>query len=119
MPFESAGRFLQLNRQGGASEKPSTSWAHLPTPERKMAKNDEFKIEKGIPMPLRSARSGSKYPFLEMAVGDSFFATVPEGKELGTHRNTLMANARYVTVKNGAVFCSRTVDNGVRIWRIS
>lgn len=69
-------------------------------------------IEKGIPIPNDGRGRIPKYPWNEMEVGDSFFAAGMTTKELGSS----LVGARKRTGKN---FTSRTVEGGVRVWRIA
>lgn len=69
-----------------------------------------FEIEKGIPAPA----SRSKFPFGDMAVGDSFF--VPHGNASALS-NAACSWSRYT--KKPYKFSARTVDGGARIWRIA
>lgn len=71
------------------------------------------KIEKGVPLPLaRGSGSGAPWPFDEMEVGDSFFAT-----QIST--SSLLTFARRHRPKR---FTTRKVTEngvtGIRIWRI-
>jgi len=81
--------------------------------------NFTFNVENKVPLPERK-RSGkafkSKYPFAQMAVGDSFF--VPNGK-LSTIVSTVhIWNKRIRKANNTyAKFICREVDGGVRVWR--
>lgn len=76
-------------------------------------------IEHGIPVPVlqRKPSKGGKpgpeptYPFAGLDVSDSFF--VPDA----TIRR-LSAAAAYWQRKTGWKFKCRTVDGGVRVWRI-
>ena len=68
---------------------------------------DEIKIEKGIPIPERS-----KYPFAEMKPGDSIFIPGKKANQLSLATHTQKLRAK------GWRFCSRTVDDGARVWRI-
>lgn len=77
---------------------------------------DGYVIEKGIPIPkTNSGRSKgeSKYPFLKMDVGDSVFV-----KE--TRANVVGAYTRTLKQRNNSTFkfICRTVEGGVRVWRI-
>lgn len=72
-----------------------------------------FEIEKKVPVPPTD-RPGrpSKYPFREMVPGDSFFVagqTVREGAS---------SAARVFAHRSGRKFRTRTVEGGVRIWRV-
>lgn len=73
-----------------------------------------YAIEKGIPAPdMRSVRKKlAKYPFAKMKVGDSFF--VPEGKL--TRISTSMAY--FHNHNKPKRVTARTIEGGVRIWRI-
>lgn len=73
--------------------------------------NGEIKIETGVPMPTKGRGAPRKYPWYEMNVGDSFL--VP-GK---THKRWhATAKAERLT---GFKFSVRTVEGGVRVWRIA
>lgn len=71
------------------------------------------KIEKNIEIPRRCANSKGrpfKYPFNEMEVGDSFLTGEPRSRisgAIGGYRK-----------RHGCKFAARTVEGGVRVWRI-
>ena len=74
-----------------------------------------WKIEKGIPIPEKG--SGPRYKthgmqaaFSNMSVGDSMFSTAP--------RNIVASACGNVTLIKGYYFTSRSVEGGVRVWRI-
>lgn len=73
-----------------------------------------FKIEKDVPVAKISGGPGrprdSKYPFDLMDVGDSFF--VDTDKSSG--HIVAQGNKRHPDRK----FVSRTVEGGVRVWRV-
>jgi hypothetical protein len=71
-----------------------------------------FKIEKGIPIPPdpRGRTEGSKYPFLQMEVGDSVY--LPGKKSVGS----ILKYAR--SKKPELRFTTRTDGQGIRVWRI-
>lgn len=77
-----------------------------------------FKIESAIPIPPKKGRPGigdhKKYPFDTLGVGESFFVTVPDTKA----KTALSAQVAYWGKKLGWTFTRRTMDGGVRIWRI-
>ena len=71
-----------------------------------------IKIDKGVPI-SRLQRSGRRgiYPWQDMEVGDSFFApdqtvTQMAGAASSNHKST------------GRKYSCRTVDGGVRVWRV-
>lgn len=73
-----------------------------------------FEIEKNLPLPERQRGTpgrNAKYPFAKLEVGDSFF--IPGIKVQSASRN-----ANYHSMRLGRKFVCRTVDGGVRIWRI-
>ncbi len=76
----------------------------------------EFKIEKGIPIPLNwRGRVGSNmYPYMLMEVGDSFFIPSVDGKKVH-----ISGAYKVWAKKSGFRFSSRRVDNGIRVWRIA
>lgn len=74
----------------------------------------DYPIEQGVPMPNTDTNGKrSKYPFQDMQVGDSFF--IAGGKSAG-----LAATARNWAVRNRVQhrFLVRTVEGGVRVWRV-
>jgi hypothetical protein len=71
-----------------------------------------YEIEKGIEMP--GANHGwrgrpSKYPWLKMEIGDSFLITGNKSLRCAASK----ANAKY-----DRRFATRTVEGGVRVWRV-
>lgn len=72
-----------------------------------------FQIEKNIPIPGVAARN-TKYPFLQLEVGDSFFVPCAE-EQKKSFRGRLAG--RVVKIKDRK-FTVRSVDGGMRVWRI-
>lgn len=73
-----------------------------------------YKIEKGIAIPEPGAgrkKGVSKYPFAQMKVGDSFFVA---GKKQEKFHSAMACTRR----AQGFRFATRTVEGGIRIWRI-
>ncbi len=68
----------------------------------------EFSVERGVPIP--PLRNPKKYPWDSMDIGDSFF--IPNIKS-----NAAGAYSAH-RAKMGEKHTVRTVDGGVRIWRI-
>ncbi|MBL7740288.1 MAG: hypothetical protein JNK14_13815 [Chitinophagaceae bacterium] len=69
-----------------------------------------YKIEKNIPLP-EAGKTNSKYAVIgDMEVGDSIFM---EGK-IVTSVSCILKKYK----KSGKAFSSRTVEGGVRTWRI-
>ena len=75
-----------------------------------MAKGPAIKIDKGIPLP-KAAKRGSKYPWSEMKIGDSFFV---EGEPKG-----LYGSAKDYNVKIAVRKAVENGKSGVRVWRVS
>ena len=65
--------------------------------------NGAIKIQKGITMPTRKA---TKYPWLQMKVGDSF---------VGPH--SLVSQASNADRRYQMKFATRTEGNEIRVWR--
>ena len=63
-----------------------------------------FKIDKGIPFPVN-------YPFAEMEPGDSFFVSLDVAKRA---RSALTS---YKAGHKDQKFKTKTLEDGVRIWR--
>ena len=68
-------------------------------------------IDSKVPIPDRIAGDRSKYPWIEMNIGDSFF--VPGRKIESFSGQVVSASKRF-----GTKYTCRTEDNGVRVWRI-
>lgn len=75
-----------------------------------MAKNSEFKIEKGVPIPHSRARF--VLPLESMKPGDSFFCECDGDRE--RKRQSIWQTAKYHNLK----IVTRSEGNGLRIWRI-
>lgn len=70
-----------------------------------------IQIEKGVPIPKPShSRTGARYPWSEMEVGDSFFV---EANLL-----PMRSNACQTGNALGRKFIVKQVGSGVRVWRI-
>lgn len=76
-------------------------------------------IEKNIPIPSKKGGRGSKYPFHEMEVGDSFLYPCERANTTQYMRRLLSAANSYTRGKTnrGTAFTARVVDGGIRIWR--
>ena len=73
--------------------------------------SDEIKIDDGIPLPKRPGGGRiAKYPWDRLEVGQSFFVPTPP--------KYLASMASAAGKKRGRRFSSRTVDGGVRVWRV-
>jgi hypothetical protein len=81
----------------------------------------EYEIEHGIPVPpLRSGSGiGEKMPLGKMELGDSFLVPIHmsngDARQL---RNRLNGVVGYYSKKSGKRFAVRSVDGGVRVWRV-
>lgn len=74
-----------------------------------------MKIEKGIPIPeITQGQRGRKsmYPFKQMEIGDSVFFEGADSK------SKQMAAAKIYSKRYGIRLIGRTVDGGLRIWRV-
>ena len=70
-----------------------------------------YAIEKNVPL-VQTAGQQTKYPFLQLEIGDSFLVTDARRPKVG--------NAAYVAGKlHGRKFTARTVEGGVRVWRVA
>lgn len=71
-----------------------------------MTNNNEFKIEKGVPIPTPVGKK-KRYHFESMEIGDSVFLA---GKT--------QATTSHAAKKTGFKFTVRRMDGGIRVWRI-
>ncbi len=76
------------------------------------------KIEKGVSIP--EVHSDIKYPWPEMAVGDSVFIQPEKGQDLPHLLRKVGPSARYYGEKTEKRFKTMLdrENNGVRIWRV-
>ena len=79
--------------------------------------NGTIKIDKGISMPWARTGCIPKYPFREMAVGDSFL--FPKGYAI-SHYYGMAREFTSQTAATGErrVFKARKTDEGYRCWRV-
>ena len=95
---------------GLVSSKPSAPLA-APAPGR------GFTVEKGIPLPSGS-RLGGRYPFADMAPGDSFLAPCEDSKVKSLCSSISTAARTWVKANGGTrKFTVRAAKGGVRCWR--
>lgn len=86
----------------------------------KQKQNGAFKIEKGVkvPPPKGGPHGASKYPLAALTPGDSFF--VKDGRDVRLISACLGGSIRnHIRNRNPkARFTLRTMDGGVRVWRV-
>ena len=72
-----------------------------------------IKIDKGIPLPESWSRGNARYPWKDLAIGESFALPLP---------NSVAGLVTHAGKQYGMKFVSRTVvENGVtvtRVWRV-
>ena len=73
--------------------------------------NGEIKIEKGVPVPQGNPRA-ARYPLASMEIGDSFVVSLEDRHAV---QGATYMYGRY----HGCKFKTRTVNGGVRVWRLS
>jgi hypothetical protein len=74
-----------------------------------------IKIDKNVPVPANSHRRQTKYPWNEMAVGDSIFLPGTIGV-----RDRLSASSRQFAKRHaGFAFVMRKEGAGYRVWRVA
>lgn len=76
-----------------------------------------FVIEKNVSMPEAQSGKTRKYPFLDMDVGDSFFAATETSEDQRKLGMRIKNAASYIEKKHAMKFSIRKVEGGVRIWR--
>ena len=69
-----------------------------------------MKVDKNIPIP----RNKHSYPLKDMEIGDSFFVEVKNNAE----KHTVRSSVNYTGGLLGHKYATRSVENGIRIWRI-
>ena len=79
-----------------------------------------FKIEKNIAVPPMPNRGPYNiYPWKEMEVGDSFLLVPKDGESLRGLMRRINPQALNAKKRLGRTFTCRTVENGVRVWRVA
>jgi hypothetical protein len=75
----------------------------------------EYKIEKGIEMPvLMKGRTATvTYPYEKMEVGDSFLVKSDKKHMI----NTMCTKNKVMGERLGRKYVARVVEGGVRVWR--
>jgi hypothetical protein len=76
-----------------------------------------YKVESNIEAP--SFRRGKKYPFADMAVGDSFLVPNSEITDITYRQNSIRGSALSYGKKNNAQFSTRRTEEGLRCWRVA
>lgn len=71
-----------------------------------------YKIEKNVPI-AKLASKKPKYPFEQMEVNDSFFVKGDKKKKAAV----CVAIYYYKKENPDVKFCTRTNDEGIRVWR--
>lgn len=86
-----------------------------------MATKCKFKIDKNVPLPKRYKNCKTRYPWLIMDIGDSFYFEIKDQSKVISRRATVISNAnRYARQhKLKLQFTSRITEKGFRIWRIA
>jgi len=75
-----------------------------------------FEIEKNIPLKSpRHKENHYRYPFLKMEIGDSFFVTCKTEEKRLTFSRVYSAAKHYQDKK----FATRSIEDGIRCWRIA
>lgn len=78
-----------------------------------------LKIDSSIPIPEIKRSGVKKYPFDTMKVGDSFlFEHDYENNTIACQRIGGMAGSWVAYNNSTRKFSCRTVENGIRVWRI-
>lgn len=80
-----------------------------------------FTIETNIPLPARTnptVGASAKYPLADMLVGDSFLYPCAPAT-LADRRRLSSALASHARRYKGVKFSMRTVDGGLRVWRVA
>jgi hypothetical protein len=83
--------------------------------EREIDMVTEFKIEKNIPLSPSGSGRATLYPFAALDVGDSFL--VPNADRRTQQK--LSTCGQYHARRRGLKFATRSVDGGVRVWRVA
>lgn len=75
------------------------------------------KIDTNIPIPS-SRKDTRSYPFKELEVGQSFLVAQESDETKTQVRERTSAAMTWAKRSLGRDFCTRTVDGGIRVWRL-
>lgn len=79
----------------------------------------KYRVEKNVPLPRkRSAATPCPFPFLDMNVGDSFLVGGDQPRAITSRLNRWWGRFRKQHPEGDYQFSARTVDGGVRCWRV-
>lgn len=76
-----------------------------------------FKIEKNIELPERYKKAHKKYPLEEMDVTDSFFIPYKDEHQRTVQSRVSASITKYAKETN-TKFTIRSLEEGIRVWRI-
>lgn len=76
-----------------------------------------FEIEKGVPIPPKKSKL-NKYPFHAMEPGDSFLIPLPPEVDRRTFTVRVTVRVAAWRKATGYRFTIRTMEGGVRVWRV-
>jgi len=94
---------------------------------KKMDINPVIKIDKDIPIPLKSKQAPSrKHKGLSDAIrtleiNDSFFIPIPDNMSAKSFRDTIFCRVSLIKKKrkDKLSVTTREIENGIRVWRIA
>lgn len=79
-----------------------------------------YKIEMGVPIPPRKTkRKGSKYPFADLKINESFFIEAADDEPVVKVMRRIVTTIGRISKTLGVRFTVRSYDNGVRVWRVA
>ena len=79
----------------------------------------DYQIETDVPIPVARRRDGRTYPFKELEVGQSFLVPLDPSETPGQLRERVSAAMTWAKRKCEQDYCTRKVDGGIRVWRIT
>lgn len=71
-----------------------------------------IQIDKDVPFPGAPTKRAPKYPWATMEVGESFLVTAPP-----KYFQSMVGHAG--RLHKGRKFACRSIDGGIRVWRIA
>jgi hypothetical protein len=76
-----------------------------------------YPVDHNVPVPKIVHRWNARYPWKELKINDSFFVPCAEIDLVGT-RNALSSCRSWAQKKTGYKFVLRTMNQGIRVWRV-
>jgi len=81
---------------------------------------DDFKVDKGIPLPTTTRGRSLKYRWCDLEIGDSVMFKANKATAVGRNKiNTIRSSSLRYGKSHKMKFRAALVVGGIRVWRLS